>query len=90
MIRNPASATDIPLLDINRRSIFRYAYKVALLEDSMKLDGRLRRRLKLRDLDTFVTVVECGSMAKAATKLSVSQPAVSNAVAAMERTLGVP
>jgi DNA-binding transcriptional LysR family regulator len=56
----------------------------------MKLDGRLRRRLKLRDLDTFVTVVECGSMAKAATKLSVSQPAVSNAVAAMERTLGVP
>jgi DNA-binding transcriptional LysR family regulator len=29
-------------------------------------------------------------MAKAAAKLSVSQPAVSNAVAAMERTLGVP
>src|SRR5262245_48585326 len=56
----------------------------------MKLDGRLRRRLKLRDLDTFVTAAECGSMAKAATKLSVSQPAVSNAIAAMERTLGVP
>jgi DNA-binding transcriptional LysR family regulator len=56
----------------------------------MRLEGRLRRRLKLRDLDTFATVAECGSMAKAATKLSVSQPAVSNAVATMERTLGVP
>jgi DNA-binding transcriptional LysR family regulator len=52
-------------------------------------DARIRRRLKLRDLDTLIAVAQCGSMAKAATQLSVSQPAVSKAVADMEHTLGV-
>ncbi len=55
----------------------------------MPTDARIRRRLKLRDLDTLITVAQCGSMAKAATQLSVSQPAVSKAVADMEHTLGV-
>jgi DNA-binding transcriptional LysR family regulator len=52
-------------------------------------DARIRRRLKLRDLDTLIAVAQCGSMAKAAIQLSVSQPAVSKAVADMEHTLGV-
>lgn len=52
-------------------------------------DVQLRRRLKLRDLDTLMIVVQCGSMAKAAGQLGVSQPAVSNAVAELERTLKV-
>ncbi len=51
-------------------------------------DARIRRRLRLRDLDTLIAVVETGSMAKAATRLSVSQPAISKAIAEMERTLG--
>lgn len=56
----------------------------------MQPETRLRRRLKLRDLDTFVTVAQTGSMAKAAVQLAVSQPAVSQAIAHMERTIGVP
>ena len=55
----------------------------------MLWDNRLRRRLKLRDLDTLLAVARWGSMAKAAAHLAVSQPAVSKAVAEMEHTLGV-
>ena len=55
----------------------------------MPWDPRIRRRLKLRDLDTLMAVAQWGSMAKAATHLSVSQPAVSKAIADMEHTLGV-
>ncbi|MGA8818139.1 MAG: LysR family transcriptional regulator [Xanthobacteraceae bacterium] len=52
------------------------------------MDARIRRRLRLRDLDTLIAVAETGSMAKAAVQLAVSQPAVSKAIAEMERTLG--
>jgi DNA-binding transcriptional LysR family regulator len=55
----------------------------------MPWDARIGRRLKLRDLDTFLAVARIGSMAKAATQLAVSQPSVSNAIADIERTLGV-
>jgi DNA-binding transcriptional LysR family regulator len=55
----------------------------------MPINARIRRRLKLRDLDTLIAVAQCGSMAKAATQLAVSQPAVSKAIADMEHTLGV-
>jgi DNA-binding transcriptional LysR family regulator len=55
----------------------------------MASHDRIRRRLKLRDLDTLMMVAKEGSMAKAAAGLSVSQPAVSKAMAEMERTLGV-
>lgn len=53
------------------------------------LDRKLKRRLKLRDLDTLMVVAQSGSMAKAAKVLSVSQPAVSKAISDMEHTLGV-
>jgi len=53
-------------------------------------DERLLRRLKLRDLEVLTTVAELGSMGKAAAELAISQPAVSKAIAEMERTLGVP
>ncbi|HET7806008.1 MAG TPA: LysR family transcriptional regulator [Pseudolabrys sp.] len=55
----------------------------------MPLDQRLKRRLRLRDLDTLMAVAQSGSMAKAAGILSISQPAVSKSVSEMERTLGV-
>ena len=51
---------------------------------------RIGRRLKLRDLRILMTVVECGTMGKAAERLSISQPVVSKAIADMEHALGVP
>jgi DNA-binding transcriptional LysR family regulator len=55
----------------------------------MEWADRIGRRLKLRDLHLLMTVVQRGSMAKAATELAVSQPAVSKAIADMEHTLGL-
>ena len=47
------------------------------------------RRLRLRDLHVFLEVVRAGSMAKAAAQLGVSQPAVSEVIAALEHALRV-
>src|ERR1700691_1447698 len=52
-------------------------------------EGRIGRRLRLRDLHIFFTVVQRGSMAKAAQTLGVTQPAVSKVIAELEHTLGV-
>jgi DNA-binding transcriptional LysR family regulator len=49
-----------------------------------------RRRLKLRQLEILMAVADTGSMAKAATQLAVTQPAISRAIADAEQTLGVP
>lgn len=50
---------------------------------------RIRRRLKLRDVDILLTVIQQGSMGKAANALNMSQPAVSKAISCLEQTLGV-
>jgi len=50
----------------------------------------ISRRLRFRDLHTFFTVVECGSMAKAAIELGLSQPAVSGVIADLEHAFGAP
>jgi DNA-binding transcriptional LysR family regulator len=50
---------------------------------------RIERRLKLHDMRVLMSVVEAGSMAKAAERLGTSQPAVSRSVADLEHTLGV-
>ena len=55
----------------------------------MDLVDRVAHRLKLRDLRLLDAVVRWRSMAKAASQLNVSQPAVSKAIAEMEHTLGV-
>jgi DNA-binding transcriptional LysR family regulator len=52
-------------------------------------EAQIGRRLRLRDLHAFFTVVSCGSMAKAAGQLGVSQPAISKVVADLEHALGV-
>jgi len=52
-------------------------------------EARIGRRIKLRDLHILLAVVQWRSMAKAAKHLAVSQPAVSQAVSELERTLGV-
>jgi DNA-binding transcriptional LysR family regulator len=56
---------------------------------SADFDRRIGRQLKLRDLHVLFAVVDLGSMAKAASHLSVTQPAVSQAIADLERTVGV-
>jgi DNA-binding transcriptional LysR family regulator len=55
----------------------------------MEIEPHTLRRLKLSDLRLLSAVSEWGGMAKAATRLNISQPAVSKAIAAMEATLGV-
>lgn len=52
-------------------------------------ESRIGRRLKLRDLHILSVVVQWGSMAKAASHLAMSQPAVSESIANLESTLGV-
>ena len=58
-------------------------------EAASHLDRRIGERLRLRDLRIFQTVADCGSMAKAAAALGVSQPAVSQAIAQLEAALKV-
>jgi DNA-binding transcriptional LysR family regulator len=55
----------------------------------MPWNERIKHRLKLRDLDVLMTVIQAGGMGKAARQLRMAQPAVSKAVAELERTLGV-
>jgi DNA-binding transcriptional LysR family regulator len=52
-------------------------------------EGRIGRRLRLRDQHIFFTTVQCGSMAKAGQKLGVTQPAVSRVIAELEHALAV-
>src|SRR5215813_13978249 len=53
-------------------------------------DRSIARRLRLRDLLVFVSVAEHKSMAKAAADLGITQPSVSEAIADLEHTYGVP
>jgi len=57
--------------------------------DSPHWDARIGGRMRLRDLHILLMVAQHGSMAKAAAQLGISQPAISESVAALERTLGV-
>jgi DNA-binding transcriptional LysR family regulator len=55
----------------------------------MEWESRLGRRLRIRDLHILSTVVRCGTMAKAARQLAMTQPAVSGAIATLEHVLRV-
>ena len=59
------------------------------MERRIDWENQIGRQLRLRDLHVFSTVVRCGSMAKAAQRLGVSQPAVSEVIADLEHALGV-
>ena len=56
---------------------------------AMHLSDRAGLRLKLHDIHVLMTVVQAGSMSKAATLLNTTQPAVSRSIAGLERTIGV-
>ncbi|MEA2980679.1 MAG: hypothetical protein QOF09_2502 [Alphaproteobacteria bacterium] len=51
--------------------------------------ARIERRLKLHDVRVLISVVEAGSMHKAAKRLRTSQPAISRAIADLEHSVGV-
>jgi DNA-binding transcriptional LysR family regulator len=52
-------------------------------------DSHIGRRIKLRDLQILFSVAQLGSMAKAASHLSITQPTVSQAIADLEDAVGV-
>ena len=55
----------------------------------MQLSDRIGRRMKLQDLHVLMTVVQAGSMGKAAQRLNTTQPNISRAIAELEHALGV-
>jgi DNA-binding transcriptional LysR family regulator len=61
---------------------------VITAESTMQIE-RVRRRVRLRDLETLAAVVQAGGMRKAAAGLNLSQPAVSKAIADLEDALGL-
>jgi DNA-binding transcriptional LysR family regulator len=58
------------------------------MEAGLPWDDRIRRRLRLRDLDILIAVIDAGSMTKAATRFNMTQPAVTKVIADLEQTLG--
>src|SRR5262245_49367322 len=56
---------------------------------AMQLSERIGRRMKLQDLNILMTVVQSGSMRKAAQSLNITQPAISRSIAELEHVLGV-
>jgi DNA-binding transcriptional LysR family regulator len=55
----------------------------------VRLEEEVGRKLKFRDLRVFFAVVEAGSMAGAAAQLGLTQPAVSEIIAQLERLFRV-
>jgi DNA-binding transcriptional LysR family regulator len=56
---------------------------------AMQLSDRIGRRMKLQDLHVLMTVVQAGSMGKAAQRLNTTQPNISRSIAELEQALGV-
>jgi DNA-binding transcriptional LysR family regulator len=52
-------------------------------------EKQIGRRLRLRDLHVFFTVMQHGSMARAAAEMGVSQPSVSELISGLWHNLGV-
>src|SRR5262245_31352135 len=57
--------------------------------DAMQLADRIGCRMKLHDLHVLMTVLQAGSMSKAAKLLNTGQPAISRSIAELEHALGV-
>src|SRR5262245_8041173 len=55
---------------------------------AMPSSARLERRVKLQDLHVLMTVVQAGSMGKAAERLNTVQPAISRTLSELEHSLG--
>jgi DNA-binding transcriptional LysR family regulator len=60
-----------------------------MTEISMKTSDRIGRRMKLHDLHVLMSVVEAGSMGKAASLLNTTQSAMSRSITQLEHAIGV-
>src|SRR5215468_8104612 len=101
MISSPKrnlSGSDLLLMSMSEhrgRAVLRnsqigsYVLGECLMPKLMQWEHQIGRRLRLRDLFVYFTVAEQGSMAKAASKLGVSTPSISEVVAGLEHALGV-
>ena len=56
---------------------------------AMVSSDRIERRLKLQNLHVLLTVVQAGSMIKAAKRLNTGQPNISRSISELENALGV-
>jgi DNA-binding transcriptional LysR family regulator len=54
----------------------------------MAWDDKIGRRLKFKDLQMLMAVVEAGGIGKAASRLNYSQPAISKGIAGLEHAFG--
>src|SRR4051794_19272989 len=52
--------------------------------------SQISQRIKLRQLNVLIAVVEAGSMAKAAEHLAISQPVISKMIASLQQARGCP
>ena len=55
----------------------------------MQHRDRIERQIRLQDLRILMTVIEAGTMGKAAQHLNSTQPAISRSIAELEQALGV-
>src|SRR4249920_3914095 len=55
----------------------------------MQLSDRIGSRMRLQDLHVLMTVVQAGSMGKAALVLNTTQPNISRSIGELEHALGV-
>src|SRR5437899_4936078 len=55
----------------------------------MQSSDRIGRRVKLQDLHVLMTVVQAGSMLKAAQHLNTGQPNISRSITELEHAVGV-
>jgi DNA-binding transcriptional LysR family regulator len=73
------------------KAIFSFKFhhrKFLLVSKIVDWDSHIGRRLRLRDLHVFFSVIEHGSLGKAASHLGVSHPAVSQLIADLEHAIG--
>src|SRR5262245_50193488 len=70
-------------------AMFGCVYHRLVIGARMQLSDRIGRRMKLHDLHVLVTVVQAGSMSKAATLLNTGQSAISRSIAELEYAVGV-
>src|SRR5690242_21104091 len=55
----------------------------------MQISDRIGRRMKLHDLHVLMSVVQAGSMGKAASLLNTTQSAISRSITELEHAVGV-
>jgi DNA-binding transcriptional LysR family regulator len=77
------------LLPSLKHRIFEWIDRDLEWPTGMPWTDKIKRRLKLKDLDVFMAVTALGGMGKASERLNLSQPAISKAIADLEQTLGV-